>query len=218
MLGLSLPDGPLTILCLGAHPDDIEIGCGGSLLRLLDEHPGSSVWWVVLGATDRRAQEAEAGAQAFAGRAAGLRIMVHQFRDGHFPSLLTEIKEAFESLREEVPSPDLILTHYRDDRHQDHRVVSELTWQTFRNHAIMEFEIPKYDGDLGSPNLFIPLTEPYRRRKLDALLQAFPSQREKHWFTEDTFLALMRLRGVECASPEGYAEAFHMRKVLLRRD
>jgi len=144
--------------------------------------------------------------------------MIHQFRDGHFPSLLIEIKEAFESLRHEVPSPDLILTHYRDDRHQDHRVVSELTWQTFRNHAIMEFEIPKYDGDLGSPNLFIPLTEPYRRRKLDALLQAFPSQREKHWFTEDTFLALMRLRGVQCAAPEGYAEAFHMRKVLLRRD
>lgn len=216
MIGLSLPAGPLTLLCLGAHPDDIEIGCGGSVLRLLDEHPKSTVWWVVLSATDRRAAEAEAGARLFASGAADLRIAVHRFRDGHFPALTSEIKDVLESVRREVPSPDLVLTHYRDDRHQDHRVLSDVTWQTFRDHAILEFEIPKYDGDLGSPNLFVPLEEPYCRRKVAALLEAFPSQREKHWFTEDTFLALMRLRGVECAAPEGYAEAFHARKVLLQ--
>ena len=214
MISLGFPSGSLTLLCVGAHADDIEIGCGGSVLRLLDEHPGSSVWWVVLSAEGGRAREAGESASRLLTHARTRRIATHGFHDGHLPGAWLELKEVFEQLKRDV-APDLIFTHFRGDRHQDHRLVSDLTWQTFRDHAILEYEIPKYDGDLGSPNGFIPLSSELRARKIEHLLAAFPSQRDKHWFTEETFLGLLRLRGMECAAPEGYAEAFYLRKALL---
>jgi LmbE family N-acetylglucosaminyl deacetylase len=215
MLALALPPGPLRILCLGAHPDDMEIGCGGSVLRLLAEHPGSSCWWVVLsGGGTGRESEAQDGAARFLAKAAERRVAVHQFRDGHFPVALSGIKDALEEVQRGF-SPDLIFTHYRDDRHQDHRTVSDVTWQTFRDHLVLEYEVPKWDGDLGVPNCYVALSEAVRRQKVEHLLTAFPSQRDKRWFSAETFLALMRLRGVECGVSEGYAEAFQARKVVV---
>jgi len=215
MLALALPTGPLRILCLGAHPDDIEIGCGGTMLRLLAEHPGSACHWVVLsGGVSGREQEAQDGAACFLAGAAQRTVSVQRFRDGHFPVALTAIKEALEAVRQGF-SPDLVFTHYRDDRHQDHRTVSDVTWQTFRDHLVLEYEVPKWDGDLAVPNCFVALPEAVRRQKVEHLLAAFPTQREKRWFSGETFLALMRLRGVECGAAEGYAEAFYTRKVRL---
>jgi LmbE family N-acetylglucosaminyl deacetylase len=205
-------DGPLRVLAVGSHADDIEIGCGGTLLRLagmreLDVH------WVVLSASEDRAGEARASAEAFLAAAAGSHVAVEGFRDAFF-RYGGEVKEYFEALKEQV-APDLILTHHGSDLHQDHRLVAELTWNTFRDHLILEYEIPKYDGDLGSPNVFVHVDEETARRKASLLLESFPSQRGKAWFTEDLFLALMRLRGMEAASPSGYAEAFYGRKVVL---
>ena len=214
MIPLAFPSRPLTLLCIGAHADDIEIGCGGSVLHLLDRHPGSTVWWVVLTADGIRSLEARESASLLLARAGTHRIRVHGFRDGHLPGSWAGLKEVFEELKRDV-IPDLIFTHFRDDRHQDHRLVSDLTWQTFRNHVILEYEIPKYDGDLGSPNGFIPISREFRARKIRHLLAAFPSQREKQWFTEETFLGLLRIRGMECAAPDGYAEAFYLRKAVL---
>ena len=214
MIGLSLPDGPLEVLCLGAHPDDIEIGCGGSLLELLDQYQIVDVDWVVFSAQGRREREATSSARSFLKKARRSLVTVKRFRDGFFPYDGAAIKRAFEQLKSR-PSPDLVFTHYRDDRHQDHRVVSDLTWNTFRNHVILEYEIPKYDGDLGAPNTFMPLTRRVLTRKLERLDAAFSSQRQKHWFTPDTFRGLMRLRGMECRAPEGYAEAFYGRKIVL---
>ena len=203
----------LTILCLGAHADDIEIGAGGTVLRLVRAHPGSTVHWVVFSAPGRRAAEARASAARFL-RAAGRRsVEVYDFRDGFFPDARTPIKEAFEALK--PIAPDLILTHTERDRHQDHRLVAELTWNTFRDHMILEYEVPKYDGDLGSPNVFVPLAARDRRRKIAILMASFPSQHRKRWFSPATFEALMRLRGVESAARAGYAEAFYVRKVTL---
>jgi LmbE family N-acetylglucosaminyl deacetylase len=213
---LALPPGPLRILCAGAHSDDIEIGCGGTILRLLEEHPGSAITWLVLSATGPRGGEAAAGAARFTKRAATRRVEIQAFRDGFFPGAFTEIKECFEALKGELgESLDLIFTHARNDRHQDHRLVSDITWQTFRHHLILEYEIPKFDGDLTHPNLFVPIPEALRRHKVDGLLECFPSQRSRPWFTEDTFLALMRLRGVESGDPGGFAEAFQLRKAVL---
>lgn len=200
------------ILCLGAHSDDIEIGCGGTMLRLLEAYPDAQVRWVVLSGNERRAAEARCGASLFLGQGRSAEVITKSFRDGFFP-YDPAIKEFFEELKAE-PTWDLILTHHREDRHQDHRVVSDLTWNTFRNHAILEYEIPKYDGGLGQPNFYVPLDESTRQRKLDHLMQAFGSQRDKRWFTEDTFSGLMRLRGVECAASEGFAEGFFARKLL----
>jgi len=215
MLGLALPTGALRILCLGAHPDDIEIGCGGTMLRLLAEHPGSACRWIVLsGAGTPRELEAQDGAARFLAAAAERTVSVQRFRDGHFPVALTALKEALEEARQGF-RPDLVFTHYRDDRHQDHRTVSDVTWQTFRDHLVLEYEVPKWDGDLGVPNCYVALAEDARRRKVEHLLAAFPTQREKRWFSSETFLALLRLRGVECGSAEGYAEAFYTRKVRL---
>jgi len=202
------------ILCLGAHADDIEIGCGGTVLQLLANHPGSACHWVVFSGTAERACEARNSAERFLKTAGDRRVDVHEFRDGHFPVALSEIKEVLEDVKRGF-APDLIFTHFREDRHQDHRVVSDVTWQTFRDHLILEYEIPKYDGDLGAPNCFVPLSETLRTRKVEHLLAGFPSQRGKHWFSEETFFALMRLRGMECAAPEGYAEAFYTRKIVL---
>jgi LmbE family N-acetylglucosaminyl deacetylase len=202
------------VLCLGAHSDDIEIGCGGTLLRFLAERPDTEVVWIVLGAAGERAREAEASAKFFLRDAGHGEIIVKDFRDGFFPYCGGDIKEFLERLKRQY-SPDLILTHYRHDLHQDHRLVSELTWNIFRNHLILEYEIPKYDGDLGVPNLFVPLSESVARSKVDTIVDCFHSQREKTWFTADTFYSLMRLRGLESNAPAKYAEAYYARKVVL---
>lgn len=206
---------PLSLLLLGAHCDDIEIGCGGTILTLLARQPDVKITWVVFSSSAQREREARASAALFLEQARGPKdIIVHQFRDGFFPYDGARIKDSFEELKKAV-RPDVIFTHYRDDRHQDHRTVSELTWNTWRQHLILEYEIPKYDGDLGIPNCFVPLSRAISERKAQAICQQFQSERNKGWMTEDTFLALSRLRGVECAAPEGHAEAFHCRKLVL---
>ena len=205
MLRLRLGQERLRVLVIGSHADDIEIGCGGTLLRLGQERE-LDVHWVVLGATGDRADEARASAAAY-----GVQAEVLGFRDAFFP-YAAEVKEYFEELKGRV-DPDVVFTHHEDDRHQDHRLVAELTWNTFRDHLILEYEIPKYDGDLGRPNVFVPLEEESARRKVELLLDSFPSQRDKRWFTEDLFMGLMRLRGMECNSPSGLAEGFYARKL-----
>jgi LmbE family N-acetylglucosaminyl deacetylase len=207
-------DRAKNVLCLGAHADDIEIGCGGTLLKLARDHKGLNIWWVVFSAEGTRSREARASAKAFMAGAGRTKVIVKQFRGSFFDFQGEEIKEYFEELKTAF-RPDAVFTHYRDDRHQDHRVLSDLTWNTFRNHLILEYEIPKYDGDLGIPNFFVRLDEDLGRKKVDYLCRFFKSQATKHWFTEDTFLSLMRLRGIECASPTRYAEAFFCRKVVV---
>ena len=216
MLSLALPPGPLRILCLGAHADDIEIGCGGTILALLEARRNVNCHWVVFsGAGGPREREARESASQFLAGAGAREVDVHQFRDGHFPAALSEIKEVLEAVKRAF-TPDVVFAHCRDDRHQDHRIVSDVVWQTFRDHLILKYEIPKWDGDLGQPNLYVPLPRDTALRKTEHLLAAFPSQRSKRWFTDDTFLALLRLRGVESGAPEGLAEAFHGRKALLK--
>jgi LmbE family N-acetylglucosaminyl deacetylase len=217
MLGLTFDVSqavPLRILCLGAHCDDIEIGCGGTILNLAKAGRKLDVHWVVFGSDERRKQEAVKSASAFLGDVPTRRVSVHAFRDGFFPYLGIELKELFEQLKAEF-LPDLILTHYRHDLHQDHRLVSELTWNTFRNHLILEYEIPKYDGDFGSPNFFVPLNETTCRRKIDTILGVYQSQSGKQWFSRDLFLAVLRLRGMEAHASDGYAEGFYCRKAVL---
>ena len=208
-------DSPLQVLCLGAHADDIEIGCGGAVLELLANRPGTRVDWVVLSARGVREKEASAAAERFTAAARQKTITLGQFRDGYFPYSGGEIKDFFEELKGRV-DPDIVLTHHRHDLHQDHRMVSDLTWNTFRNHLILEYEIPKYDGDLGVPNFFAPLSSRSCDEKIAAILECFSSQRDRYWFTDETFRALLRLRGVEARSPTGYAEGFHARKILSR--
>jgi LmbE family N-acetylglucosaminyl deacetylase len=203
----------LKILCLGAHSDDIEIGCGGTILKLIAEYPEVEVHWIVLSSTPERDREARKSASLFLKGTPRKTVVVKHFRTSFFPYQGEKIKSYFETLKR--VSPDLIFTHYRHDLHQDHRVVCDLTWNTFRNHLILEYEIPKYDGDLGTPNCFMHLDESTSQMKVRSLLSVFGTQRDKHWFTEDTFLALMRLRGVESGAPEKYAEAFYSRKFLL---
>ncbi len=205
---------PLNILALGAHSDDIEIGCGGSLLRLLAEHPHSTVHWVVLSGSEARAEEARASANDLLGAGTQRAIVCGGFRDGFFPYQGAEIKDFFEGIKRDF-APDLIFTHRRDDAHQDHRLIAELTWNTFRDHPIFEYEIPKYDGDLGKPNVFIRLSEETCQRKVALLMRHFATQRNKHWFTDDLFLGLLRLRGMEANSPTAYAEGFYCRKVVI---
>jgi len=202
------------VLCLGAHCDDIEIGCGGTILRLLDEQPHIEVCWVVFASDNDRSREAYQSAELFLRRAQSKKVVVHEFRDGFFPYTGGDIKEAFLRLEREF-FPDLVLTHYRYDLHQDHRLISELTWNSFRNHLILEYEIPKYDGDLGTPNFFVPLDPDTCNRKIGHLLSSFPSQRGKDWFAEETFRALLRLRGLEIRSTTNFAEAFYCRKVQV---
>ncbi|MGO8756751.1 MAG: PIG-L deacetylase family protein [Terracidiphilus sp.] len=204
---------PLEFLCLGAHSDDIEIGCGGTILRLADEYPDARFHWVVLGARGAREDEARRAADLMVGNRLKT-IHVHGFQDGFLPYLGKEVKDLFEDKLKAI-SPDLIFTHFRDDAHQDHRLICELTWNTFRDHLILEYEIPKYDGDFGRPNFYVPLSAASYRKKIDVLMEAFQTQRSKRWFDESTFLGLMRLRGVECNAPSGYAEAFYSRKAVL---
>jgi LmbE family N-acetylglucosaminyl deacetylase len=202
------------ILVLGAHADDIEIGCGGSLLRLLAEHPHSAVHWVVLSGSEARAEEARASANDLLGAGTQREIVCGGFRDGFFPYQGAEIKDFFEGVKS-CFTPDIIFTHRRDDAHQDHRLIAELTWNTFRDHLIFEYEIPKYDGDLGQPNVFIRLSEETCERKVAILMRHFATQRNKHWFTDDLFFGLLRLRGMEANSPTTYAEGFYCRKVVI---
>jgi len=204
---------PLTVLCLGAHADDLEIGCGGTMLGLVESGRPLAVTWVVWSAQGARHREARDSADAFLARAKTRDIQIKLFRDGFFPSQGVEIKEEFEALKR--VSPDVIFTHHRHDLHQDHRLISDLTWNTFRHHLILEYEIPKYDGDLGSPNVFVELSQSVARRKVDQIIAGFPSQAEKHWFSTDLFMALLRLRGMECAATERYAEGFYTRKAVL---
>jgi LmbE family N-acetylglucosaminyl deacetylase len=213
MLQFPLGSQPLRrIVALGSHSDDIEIGCGGTLLALTRARPDVEVTWVVLGAEGDREQEARASAEMFLRESALKEIEVHGFRDGFFPYIGGEVKDAFEELKRRL-QPDLILTHARSDLHQDHRLVCELTWNTWRDHLIFEYEIPKYDGDLGSPNVFVPLSKELAEEKARLVVQAFPTQSGKHWFDEELFLGLMRLRGMEAGAPSGYAEAFTCRKL-----
>ena len=217
MIGLELgrPDSaPLTVLALGAHSDDIEIGCGGTILTLLGGARPVHVIWVVLSARGERGREAERSAAAFLDGADAREVVLEQFRDGFLPYDGAAAKDVFERLKGQV-SPDLILTHARHDLHQDHRLVCELTWNTWRDHLILEYEVPKYDGDLGAPNVFAPLAEETLERKIALLHEHFPSQSSKHWFAPELFRALPRLRGMEAAAPTGLAEAFYGRKLVL---
>jgi LmbE family N-acetylglucosaminyl deacetylase len=215
VLPIRLPsDRPLRLLCLGAHPDDIEIGCGGTVLRLVEERPDLAVRWVVFSGSAERRHEARAAAGAFLAGAAEARVETHAFRDGYFPWIGAEVKDAFERLKRDF-DPDLILTHAKADAHQDHRLVADLTYNTWRNHLILEYEVPKMEGDIGNPALFVALAEAQVRRKVDVLMAHFATQRGRSWFTPETFTGLMRLRGINASSPTGWAEAFYARKLLL---
>lgn len=204
---------PFTVLCLGAHSDYIEIGCGGTLLRLKEKYRHLRLYWVVFSAAGVRGEEALASAELFAA-GCDKTVVLKSFRDGCLPYVGGEVKDVFEQLKRTV-TPDLILTHWGGDAHQDHRLLNELTWNTFRNHVIWEYEIPKYDGDLGRPGVFVPLDEAVCTRKTEYLMRVFASQRDKRWFQRDTFLGLMRLRGMECNAASGYAEAFASRKFVF---
>lgn len=213
-LGSGARDRP-TILCLGAHSDDIEIGCGGTVLELLAAHSGATVYWVVLGASGERVGEARESAARFLAGAGRAEVIVKGFRDSFFPYVGTEIKAYFEELKQSV-SPDIIFTHCRHDLHQDHRLVCELTWNTFRNHLVLEYEIIKYDGDLGAPNVFSHVSREHAHAKTRNLLEVFKTQGSRSWFTESSFLAIMRIRGLESNAPEEYAEGFYGRKLVVR--
>ena len=213
-LSLSGKDGEqAVVLCLGAHSDDIEIGCGGTLLYLRSILPRLRFHWVVFSAAGTRGQEAAIAAELFTA-GCDKKVMLNDYRDGYMPYDGGRVKNAFEELKDQV-NPDLIFTHWHGDAHQDHRLLSELTWNTFRNHLILEYEIPKYDGDIGRPNLFVPLEAPLCQQKVAYLFEAFKSQSSKRWFDRETFLGLMRIRGMESNSASGYAEAFHTRKLVL---
>jgi LmbE family N-acetylglucosaminyl deacetylase len=202
------------VLCLGAHSDDIEIGCGGTVLQMIEESKNIEFYWLVLCANPERTMEARRSAKAFLARARKKTIVVKPFRDGFLPFLGPPVKECFEELKK-VFTPDVIFTHCRHDLHQDHRLVCELTWNTFRDHFILEYEVAKYDGDLRSPNFFVPLSDAQARKKVNNLMRYFITQGTKRWFREELFYGLMLLRATEAASPTRYSEAFYCRKALL---
>ena len=206
-------DRPPRLLYIGAHSDDIEIGCGGTVIELANRYPDAQVKWVVLSSEGSRHQEAESAAEALLSGLPEPVISIEDFRGAYFPSEAAAIKDYFEALKSFAP--DAIFTHCREELHQDHRIVGELTWNTFRDHLILEYEIPKYDGGLGSPCVFVPLSRDSVDRKIDLLMRVFESQHDKKWFTPETFLGLMRLRGIECNATSGYAEAFYSRKLVL---
>lgn len=217
MLNMNIAKGEgeiLNILCVGAHSDDIEIGCGGAILQLLKNRKNIAVYWVVLSAKNKRKQEALASVKSILRNAENKTVVIKDFRDGYFPYIGAEIKNYFEELKRSF-SPDLIFAPCRHDLHQDHRLVSELTWNTYRDHTILEYEIAKYDGDLGSPNVFFHLDESVCKAKIKNIMSIFKSQAGNHWFSEDVFLSLLRLRGIESNAPTGYAEAFYSRKIVI---
>jgi len=215
---LSIPSAAgrqrLNILCLGAHCDDVDIGCGGALLALLDRHRLADVTWVIFSAQGERERELRRSGRRFLRKARESRIVTHGYRDGFMPAHFAAIKEDFESLKS-LPRPDVIFTHRRDDRHQDHRLIAELTWNTFRSHLILEYEVAKYEGDLTPPSAYVGLTPALVERKIRILLDCYRTQRSKHWFSADTFRGLMRLRGIESGAESGWAEGFHASKLLL---
>ena len=217
MLGLPLAragaETPLRILALGCHSDDIEIGCGGTLLALKDSGRPLVVRWIVLSTQGERREEARASADELLDGIGDTELVFHDFRDGFLPYAGAPVKEAVEDAK--GFEPHVVFTHQRHDLHQDHRLLCELTWNTFRDHLILEYEIPKYDGDFGVPNVFVPLDAETCRRKVDLLMRHFGSQRSKRWFTEDVFFGLMRLRGMESGSSSPFAEAFYGRKLVL---
>jgi LmbE family N-acetylglucosaminyl deacetylase len=202
------------VLLLGAHCDDIEIGCGGTIQKIVAENRNIRIHWVTLSSSEIREQEARLAARRFLGDAPHADVRIASFKNSFFPYCGADIKAYFERLKQDV-SPDVVFTHYRHDLHQDHRVVNELTWNTWRNHLILEYEIPKFDGDLGVPNAFSALTRAQLDVKTEVILESFVSQRDKAWFTRSTFEAIARLRGIECNAPEGFAEAFYVRKLSL---
>jgi LmbE family N-acetylglucosaminyl deacetylase len=205
----------LKILCLGCHSDDIEIGCGGTILQWLSSYKNLEIVWAVLSSGGScREKEARASAALFLETAKKNEVIIKDYRDGFFPFEGASIKAVFEDELKKT-SPDVVLTHNGKDAHQDHRQIAELTWNTFRDHLILEYEIPKYDGDMGRPNLFVPLNAEVSKKKVKYLMEAFQSQRSKRWFQEDTFFSLMRLRGMECNAASGHAEAFYCRKLVL---
>jgi len=203
------------VLCLGAHCDDLEIGCGGTVLTLAAGPNPPEFTWMIFSSDATREAEALRSAETFLRRAVSSQVIIKKFRDGFFPYEGGLVKEVFEDLKGQLSPPDLVLTHYRNDLHQDHRLISELTWNTFRDHLILEYEIPKYDGDLGAPNVFVPLHEAICREKIETILTSFKSQAQKHWFTENLFRSLLRIRGMECNADSNYAEAFYCRKLLV---
>jgi LmbE family N-acetylglucosaminyl deacetylase len=205
---------PLRLLCIGAHSDDLEIGCGATVMTWLANRRSTEVTWVVLSAEGARAAEARRSARALLARARAPQIVIAAFRDGYLPGQYAEVKDLFEHLKNE-PAPDVVLTHWLQDRHQDHRLAAELTWNTWRNHLVLEYEVPKYEGDLAPPNAYVPVSAAVARRKVNHLRRYFSSQKKKDWFVADNFLGLMRLRGMESRSPSGLAEAFHARKLVL---
>jgi len=202
------------VLCLGAHSDDIEIGCGGTILRLLEQHKSLEVYWVVFCSNADRAREAGGAAASFLRDAGKKTVLIKSFRDGFLPYVGGEVKDCFEELKRTF-QPDLIFTHFRHDLHQDHRLLCELTWNTFRSHMVLEYEIPKYDGDFSSPNFFVPLSKSICATKVQFLMQHFSTQRNKHWFSEDLFYSTLRIRGMEANSPTQFAEGFYCRKITL---
>ena len=216
MIGLQLPAGVRdpVVLCLGAHCDDIEIGCSGALMTLTERHPTLEMHWVVFTTEGQREAETRAAAARVAQASGRVAVEVHGLRPSWLPSRWDEAKEIMEGVRRRC-QPHLVFTHRLEDRHQDHRTVAELTWNSFRDHLVLEYEIPKYEGDLGQPNLYVPLLRRVAEAKIGMLMECFPSQRPHDWFDADTFRGLMRLRGLECRAPEGFAEAFHARKVIL---
>ena len=213
MLGFTF-SGVQRLLVLGAHSDDIEIGCGGTLLHLLEQDTPLDVRWVTFSANAERKAETHRAATAFLAQAHTSSVAVHDFRDSYFPWEGDRLKECFEEIARDF-NPNMVLTHHRGDRHQDHRTIAEITWNTFRNHVVLEYEIAKWEGDLGQPNIYVPLSEDLCRRKIAYLMDAHASQRGRDWFTEDLFLALLRIRGMECRSPSGFAEAFHGPKLAF---
>jgi LmbE family N-acetylglucosaminyl deacetylase len=216
MVRLAAPDGtPVRrVLAIGAHSDDLEIGCGGTIAALCDAEPLVSIHWVVLAAPGERGDEARASATEVLSAASDRSLEIHGFRDGYLPHTAAEVKDVFEDLKRRV-DPQLVFTHTRDDLHQDHRLVCELTWNTFRDHLILEYEIPKWDGDMGRPNLYVPLSPDQVGRKLELLASNFHSQAAKHWYDAEIFRGLMRLRGMECRAASGFAEAFMARKLTV---
>ena len=207
-------DRPLRLLCIGAHSDDLEIGCGGTVATWLEAWPSVEVTWVVLTAVGDREDEARRSAKALLRHAATVRLELAHFHDGFLPAQYADVKQHFELLKQQV-NPDVILTHCLGDRHQDHRLAAELTWNTWRDHLIYEYEIPKYEGDLAQPNVYVPLTARAAKRKTAHLEKYFSSQRSRAWFRAENFEALMRLRGLECRASSGFAEAFHGRKLVF---
>jgi LmbE family N-acetylglucosaminyl deacetylase len=204
----------LRVLCLGAHCDDIEIGCGATIRKLILSGQRVEIFWNVFSSNPVRKVEAENSAEKFTRDAASINVEINNFRNGYFPSISAEIKDYFEILKRRF-EPDVVFTHFAKDAHQDHRTVSELTWNTFRNHWILEYEIPKYDGDLGTPNFFSEISAEISDFKIATIMECFASQSDKNWFDRTTFTSLMRLRGMECNAGSTFAEAFYVRKSIL---